>query len=108
MFLVDSDYDTEDEEYGDDIEEIITGQIGNSVPSDDEHDDLCAQVRALPNSPKKMSGSIQNPFKRNAHQRKLLNDSNSPSQISERRNKKRKELAAKLFDEDIPNKNQQK
>ena len=42
MFLVDSDYDTEDEEYGDDIEEILSGQIVNSVPSDDEHDDLCA------------------------------------------------------------------
>ena len=54
MFLVDSDYDTEDEEYGDDIEEILSSQIVNSAPSDDEQDDLCAQVRALPNSPKKI------------------------------------------------------
>ena len=101
MFLVDSDYDTEDEEYGDDIEEILSGQIVNSAPSDDEHDDLCAQVRALPNSPKKIS----NPFKRQMHHRTQFNDCVPPSQISERRNKKRKEMAAKLFDEDASMKN---
>ena len=38
MYLVDSDFDTEDEEYGDDIEEIISNQIVNSVPSDADED----------------------------------------------------------------------
>ena len=36
MFLVDSDFDTEDEQYGDDIEEIISNRVVNSVLSDDE------------------------------------------------------------------------
>ena len=70
MFLVDSDFDTEDEQYGDDIEEIISNRVVNSVISDDEaqldridhgedfsNDDddkemLLEEVRALPSSPK--------------------------------------------------------
>jgi len=67
MFLVDSDFDTDDEEYGDDIEEVISSQAVNSIVSedetqndkleinhddDDDSDDLQEQVRALPNSPK--------------------------------------------------------
>ena len=69
MFLIDSDFDTEDEQYGDDIEEIISNRVVNSVVSDDEtqvdkidnndnfyQDDddkelLLEQVRALPSSP---------------------------------------------------------
>ena len=30
MYLVDSDFDTDDEAYGDDIEEVISNHIGNS------------------------------------------------------------------------------
>ena len=36
MYLVDSDFDTEDEQYGDDIEEIISNRVVNSVVSEDD------------------------------------------------------------------------
>ena len=102
MYLVDSDFDTEDEEYGDDIEEIISNQIVNSVPSDadEDSDDPSAQVRALPNSPRKksrMHNALQHPFGR-SH----LHGGALPSQISERRNKKRKELAQSIFSDANP------
>lgn len=97
MYLVDSDFDTEDEEYGDDIEEIISNQIVNSVPSDadEDSDDPSAQVRALPNSPRKKS-RMNNPFQ-HPFGRSHLHGGALPSQISERRNKKRKELAQSIF-----------
>ena len=34
MYLVDSDFDTEDEAYADDIEEVISNHIVNSVTSE--------------------------------------------------------------------------
>ena len=104
MYLVDSDFDTEDEEYGDDIEEIISNQIVNSVPSDadQDSDDPSAQVRALPNSPRKNATSrINNPFQ-HPFGRSHLHGGALPSQISERRNKKRKELAQSIFSDANP------
>lgn len=36
MFIIDSDFDTEDAEYGDDMEEVISNCVANSVVSEDE------------------------------------------------------------------------
>ena len=40
MYLVDSDFDTEDEAYADDIEEVISNHVLNSEASDSGMDDL--------------------------------------------------------------------
>jgi len=87
--LLDSDFDTEDEQYGDDIEEIISNRLETSVPTDEEDsDDLLAQVEALPDFSKKTKGKKdKNMFSFTPNSSEIQN------QMTEKRNKKRKALA---------------
>ena len=59
MCFIDSDFDTQDEEYGDDIEEIISNQDMLKLHDyQDDSSDEISQVEALSNfRPSKRKGS---------------------------------------------------
>ena len=90
MCLVDSDFDTEDEEFGDDIEEVIAKpsmDYNESVAIDDFSSDEVAQVEALP--------SFMPP-----RRAKLIGSDSAKLLRSARefRDKKRKALAQSILD----------